>query len=118
MHVVLLETTVPRGFHHVATLAAHGVEVSFVTEDLARYRAVPGFEDHRHCTRTIEVPSTRDPLDLSDLLGPHPGGPARSAPRSAVDDPPAPEQGGGPAAPVRGRPRSDPLAPGRPGCRR
>lgn len=72
MHVVMLETTIPRGFHHAATLAAHGVEVSFVTEDLDRYRAVPGFEDHRHCARTVEVASTKDVPDLSGRLGPRP----------------------------------------------
>jgi biotin carboxylase len=76
MHVVLLETTIPRGFHHVAMLAAHGAEVTFVTEDLDRYRAVPGFEDHRHCARTITVSSTLDAFDLGSQLlkrlGPNP----------------------------------------------
>lgn len=76
MHVVMLETTVPRGFHYVETLAGAGVEVSFVTEDLQRYAAVPGFDEHRHATRVVEVPATRDGGRLSGSLrgrlGPHP----------------------------------------------
>ena len=72
MHIVMLETTVPRGFHHLTTLAEAGVETTFVTENLARYATVPGYDEHRNATRIVQVPSTGDGLAdrLRARLGP------------------------------------------------
>ncbi|ONI77931.1 hypothetical protein ALI144C_31520 [Actinosynnema sp. ALI-1.44] len=76
MHIVMVETTVPQGFHHIETLAATGVEVSFVTEDLRRYATQPGFDGHKLAARTVELPATKDVEDLgvqlTGRLGPSP----------------------------------------------
>ncbi|MEV5989552.1 ATP-grasp domain-containing protein [Streptomyces sp. NPDC052051] len=57
MHIVLVETTLVRGFDMVAEMADSGIEVSFVTGDLDAYRGMQGFELSSRAARIVEVPS-------------------------------------------------------------
>jgi biotin carboxylase len=70
----MLETTVPRGFHHLTVLAEAGVETTFVTEDLTRYASVPGYAERRNATRIVQVPSIGEGLadQLREDLGAKP----------------------------------------------
>ncbi|BAJ31643.1 MULTISPECIES: ATP-grasp domain-containing protein [Kitasatospora] len=76
MHIVMLEVALTRGFGFVDDLVDAGAEVSVIVEDLRVYAGVPGFENRHRAARIIEVPSTRDVLDLAgsvrDRLGPNP----------------------------------------------
>ncbi|WP_069812731.1 ATP-grasp domain-containing protein [Streptomyces sp. TP-A0874] len=76
MHILMVETTRPRGFDYLEELAAAGMEVSFLTEDLGGYAGTQGFERHKLAARVVELPELRRgeglvPL-LRDRLGPHP----------------------------------------------
>ncbi|MGW3031449.1 ATP-grasp domain-containing protein [Streptomyces sp. NPDC001178] len=55
MHIVLVETTSVRGFDMVAEMADSGIEVSFVSGNLAAYRGKPGFELASRAARLVEV---------------------------------------------------------------
>jgi len=68
LHILLVETTWVRGFDIVEELVDAGVEVSFVTQDLARHRALVAPAQLARAARLIELPELGQGADLHALL--------------------------------------------------
>ncbi|MFI0915494.1 ATP-grasp domain-containing protein [Streptomyces abikoensis] len=75
MHIILVEASRPCGFDYIEELAAAGIEVTFLTENLRGYADTRGFARHELAARVIEVPGLRHREDLAasvrEQLGPH-----------------------------------------------
>jgi biotin carboxylase len=76
LHILLIESTWVRGFDIVEEMADAGIEVTFVSEDLARYRKAVDPARLARAARLVEVPTLGDGADLHALLrerwGPRP----------------------------------------------
>lgn len=68
MHIVLVETTSVRGFDCVAEMADAGIEVSFVTQNLAAHKAGQDAAQMAPAARLIEVPELGQDIDLHAAL--------------------------------------------------
>jgi len=68
LHILLVETTWVRGFDIVDELADAGVEVSFVSQDLARHRSLVAPAQLARAARLIEMPELGQGVDLHALL--------------------------------------------------
>ncbi|HEX5567083.1 MAG TPA: hypothetical protein VFY14_09210, partial [Streptomyces sp.] len=68
MHILMVETTRPRGFDYLEEMVAAGIEVTFLTEDLDGYADTQGFERHKLAARVIEVPGLRSREDVAPLV--------------------------------------------------
>lgn len=75
MHIVLIETTAPRGFEIVGEMADAGIEVTFVAQDMKRHMAQNNPALLERAARLVEVPELGQAGDLAALLrhrwGPH-----------------------------------------------